>query len=57
LGIAEFGADGLLIFDELIRTRRCGKNEAARVLVLLATYRRDDLARALERAVRYRAYS
>ena len=54
---AEFGADGVLFFDELIRTRRCGKNEAARVLGLLATYHRDDLARALERAVRYRAYS
>jgi hypothetical protein len=54
---AEFGADGMLFFDELIRTRRCGKNEAERVLGLLATYHRDDLARALERAVRYRAYS
>ena len=47
----------MLFFDELIRTRRCGKNEAARVLGLLAAYHRDDLARALERAVRYRAYS
>jgi len=27
------------------------------VLGLLATYHREDLARALERAVRYRAYS
>ena len=27
------------------------------MLGLLATYHRDDLARALERAVRYRAYS
>ena len=54
---AEFGADGMLFFDKLIRTRRCGKNEAARVLGLLAAYHRDDLARALERAVRYRAYS
>jgi len=54
---AEFGASGVLFFDELIRTRRCGKNEAARVLGLLATYHRDDLVRALERAVRYRAYS
>jgi hypothetical protein len=34
---AEFGADGVLFFDELIRSRRCGKNEAARVLGLLAT--------------------
>jgi len=54
---AEFGPHGVRFFDELIRTRRCGKNEAARVLGLLATYHRDDLARALERAVRYRAYS
>ena len=54
---AEFGTDGTLFFDELVRIRRCGKNEAARVLGLLATYHREDLARALERAVRYRAYS
>jgi transposase len=54
---AEFGPDGVLFFDELVRTRRCGKNEAARVLGLLATYHREDLARALERAVRYRAFS
>jgi transposase len=54
---AEFGADGTLFFDELVRTRRCGKNEAARVLGLLATYHREDLARALERATRYRAFS
>src|SRR6476661_4433237 len=54
---AEFGANRMLFCDELIRPRRCGKNEAARVLGLLATYHRDDLARALERAVRYRAYS
>jgi hypothetical protein len=44
-------------WEELIRTRRCGKNEAACVLGLLATYHREDLARALERAARYRAFS
>ena len=54
---AEFGPDGVLFFDQLIRTRRCGKDEAARVLGLLGTYHREDLARALERAVRYRAFS
>jgi len=54
---AEFGPDGVLFFDQLIHTRRCGKNEAARVLGLLATYHREDLARALERAARYRAFS
>ena len=46
-----------MFFDELIRTHRRGKSDAARVLGLLATYHRDDLKRALERAVRYRAYS
>jgi hypothetical protein len=35
----------------------CGKNEAARVLRLPATYHRDDLVRALERATHCRAYS
>jgi len=54
---AEFGPEGMVFLEELVRTRRCGKNEAARVLGLLATYHRQDLARALERAVRYRAYS
>ena len=44
-------------FDELVRAKRCGKNEAHKILGLLATYRRDDLAAALERARRYRAYS
>ena len=53
----EFGAEGTLFFDELVRTRRCGKNEAARVLGLLATYHREDLISALARATRYRAYS
>ena len=54
---AEFGSDGVVFFDELISTRRCGKNEAARVLGLLAIYHYEDLARALERATRYHAFS
>jgi len=54
---AEFGPEGVLFCDELARTRRYGKDEAARVLGLLATYHREDLARALERAARYRAFS
>lgn len=54
---AEFGRNGIVFLDELVRTRRCGKNEAARVLGLLATYHREDLARALERATRYHAFS
>jgi hypothetical protein len=54
---AEFGAAGVRFFDELLRARRNGKDEAARVLGLLAIYHREDLVRALERAVRYRAFS
>jgi transposase len=54
---AEFGADGVRFFDELLRTRRNGKDEAARVLGLLTVYRREDLMQALERAGRYRAFS
>jgi hypothetical protein len=54
---AEFGPDGVRFFEELLRTRRNGKDEASRVLGLLAVYRREDLAQALERASRYRAFS
>lgn len=54
---AEFGPEGITFFDELLRTRRHGKDEALRVLRLLTVYRREDLVRALERAVRYRAFS
>ena len=54
---AEFGADGVRFFEELLRSRRNGKDEAARVLALLMIYRREDLARALQRAARYRAFS
>ncbi len=54
---AEFGPEGVRFFEELLRARRNGKDEAVRVLALLSVYRREDLARALERAVRYRAFS
>lgn len=54
---AEFGPEGVRFFEELLRARRNGKDEAARVLALLMVYRREDLTRALERASRYRAFS
>jgi len=53
----EFGAEGILFFEQLVKTRRYGKEEASRVLALLSTYRREDLQGALERAARYRAFS
>jgi len=54
---AELGADAVHFLDGIIQTRRCGKDEAFRVLGLLGTYRREDLVKALERAGRYRAFS
>jgi hypothetical protein len=40
---AEFGAEGILFFEQLVKTRRYGKEEASRVLGLLSTYHREDL--------------
>jgi hypothetical protein len=44
-------------FDELVRRKRFGKDEAYRILALTTTYRAEDLRAALERASRYRAFS
>jgi transposase len=54
---AEWGAEGISFFEQLVKTRRYGKEEASRVLGLLSTYHRADLQGALERATRYRAFS
>jgi hypothetical protein len=54
---AELGAEGPRFLEELVRSRRYGKDEAHRVLGLLATYTRQDLVAALSRACRYRAFS
>jgi len=53
----ELGVTGHVFLDGMIETRRYGKDEAQKVLALLGTYRREDLAAALERAVRFRAFS
>lgn len=52
-----FGPGGLLFLDGLVQQRRYGKKEASRVLALLELYRREDIARALERATKYGAFS
>jgi transposase len=54
---SELGPEGPHFFEAVVRTRRDGKDEAHRVLALLATYARADLVAALERACRYRAFS
>jgi hypothetical protein len=51
------GPEAAAFFDQLIRTRRFGKDEATRILGLLAIYHQVDLRAAIERANRYRAFS
>jgi transposase len=54
---AEMGPVAIRFLDGLVQTQRYGKDQAQRVLALLGTYSRADVAAALERAVRYGAYS
>jgi len=53
---AELGPDGPRFLAGLVETRRCGWDQAQRVLELLTVYRRADVQDALERAVRYGAF-
>jgi hypothetical protein len=41
----------------LLAKQRYGKRQAGRVLALLGGYHREDLLKAMERAVRYHAFS
>jgi transposase len=54
---AELGEPGRRFLEGLLKAQRYGKDQAQRVLALLGTYARSDLIAALERAVRYGAYS
>jgi hypothetical protein len=54
---AEFGAAGTRFLEGLLAAHRFGKNQAERILSLTATYSRSDILAALERAVRYGAFS
>jgi hypothetical protein len=54
---AELGAPGRRFLEGLFQVQRYGKDQAQRVLALLGTYAQADLIAALERAVRYGAYS
>jgi hypothetical protein len=54
---AEFGAAGTRFLEGLLAGSRFGKNQAERVLSLAAAYPRSDVLSALERAVRYGAFS
>jgi transposase len=54
---AELGEPGRQFLEGLLTAQRYGKGQAQRVLALLGTYARPDLIAALQRAVRYGAYS
>ena len=53
----EMGEVASRFFAELVKRRRYGKDEGYKILALLETYHRRDLLAALERALRYGAYS
>lgn len=53
----EMGEVASRFFAELVKRRRYGKDEGFKILALLETYHRRDLLAALERALRYGAYS
>jgi hypothetical protein len=54
---AEFGTTGTRFLEGLLAANRFGKNQAERVLALAVVYPRADVLAALERAVRYGAFS
>ncbi len=54
---AEFGAVGTQFLEGLLGRTRYGKNQAERILALVASYPRPDVTAALERAARYGAFS
>lgn len=54
---AALGETAARFFEGLVQRRRYGKDEAAKILTLMETYRRGDLVAAIERAVQYAAYS
>jgi transposase len=54
---AELGPLAVSFLDGLLQQQRQGKSQAGKVLALLGSYARADLLGALERAVRFGAYS
>jgi len=54
---AELGEVASRFLAGLLKKQRCGKRQAGRVLLLLQAYHRDDVLAAMDRAVRYHAYS
>ena len=53
----QLGELGSRFLEGLLKKQRYGKHQAGRVLALIGAYHRQDVMAALERAVRYHAYS
>jgi hypothetical protein len=53
----ELGEIALCFLEGLLQKQRYGKRQAQRVLALASAYHRQDVLAAMERAVRYHAYS
>ena len=54
---AQLGPLAVRFLESLLAAQRYGWDQAQKVLALLGTYRREDLLAALQRAVRYGAFS
>jgi transposase len=54
---AELGTVASRFLEGLVKQQRYGKDQAHKVLALLGTYHRQDLLAALERAIRFQAFS
>lgn len=54
---AELGEIASQFLEGLLKKQRQGRKQAARVLTLAASYHRADVLAAMQRAVRYHAYS
>jgi len=53
----QLGEVGSRFLEGLLKKQRCGKRQAQKVLLLLNAYHRNDILAAMDRAVRYHAYS
>jgi len=54
---AQLGPLAVRFLEGLLAAQRCGWDQAQKVLALLGIYRREDLLAAMDRAVRYGAFS
>jgi transposase len=54
---SELGPIAVQFFDGLLHKQTYGKQQAQQLLALVAHYQRDDVLKALERAVRFGAFS